>query len=91
MILFCTPFVSLHHSIVMEVKNLDLKNNKITVTELLNYPPSKAVFQRRFGRMLKHPVVAAGGSLTLVQVMEIAKIYLPEKTIEETLAELKKC
>lgn len=67
---------------------MDLKGNRITVGELLDNPRSRAVFQRRFGRWLRHPMVAASRSLTLSQLTEMAGVYLPQKTIAETLAEL---
>ena len=68
---------------------MDLKNNKITVAQLLSDPRSRAVFQRRFGRWMKHPLVSAAQSLTLEQLMEMARVYLPQKTIDETWQELK--
>ena len=68
---------------------MDLKNNKITVAQLLSDPRSRAVFQRRFGRWMKHPLVSAAQSLTLEQLMEMARVYLPQRTIDETWQELK--
>lgn len=67
---------------------MDLRNQTITVGELLDNPKSKAVFQRRFGKLLQHPLVSASRSLTLKQLVEMAKIYLPPKTIQDTLREL---
>ena len=72
-----------------EVSTLDLRNNQITVGELLNNPKSRAVFQRRFGKLMRHPMVGAAHSLTLGQLSEMAAVYLPRKTIEETMKELK--
>jgi len=69
---------------------MDLRNNQITVRELLSNPNSKAVFQRRFGKWLKHPLVGAAQSLTLAQLMELAKVYIPQATIRDTLDELRK-
>ena len=60
---------------------MDLRNNNITVGELLDNPKSRAVFQRRFGRYLKHPMVGAARSLSLA---------IPKKNIQETLQELQK-
>jgi len=68
---------------------LDLRNNRITVGELLDNEKSRAVFQRRFGKWMKHPMVSAGRSLTLGQLMELARVYLPQKTIQDTWKELK--
>ena len=67
---------------------MNLKNNTVTVGELLADPNARAVFQRRFGKWMKHPMVTAGRSLTLAQLVELAGVYLPKKIIEETLKEL---
>ena len=67
---------------------MDLRGNKITVGELLDDPRAAAVFQRRFGKWMKHPMVAAGRNLTLAQLMELGIVYLPQKTIEDTWEEL---
>jgi len=71
------------------VISLDLRNNKITVAELLDNERSRAVFQRRFGKWMKHPMVNAARSLTLEQLMEMARVYIPQKTINETWNELR--
>lgn len=67
---------------------MDLRNQNITVGELLDNPRSRAVFQRRFGKLMQHPMVGAAHSLTLKQLAEMAAVYLPRKTIQETLREL---
>lgn len=67
---------------------MDLRNQKITVGELLDNPKSRAVFQRRFGKFMKHPMVGAARSLTLSKLAEMAAVYLPQKTIQDTLREL---
>ena len=69
---------------------MDLRNKQITVGELLDNPRSKAVFQRRFGRFMKHPMVSAARTLSLDQLEEMAAIYLPRKTIDDTLRELER-
>lgn len=67
---------------------MDLRNQTITVGELLDDPRSRAVFQRRFGKLMQHPMVQASRSLTLKQLAEMAGVYLPAKTIQDTLREL---
>ena len=47
---------------------MDLRQNQITVGELLQNPRARAVFQRRFGKWMKHPMVQAAHSLTLAQL-----------------------
>ncbi len=69
---------------------MDLKNKKITVGELLDDPRSRAVFQRRFSHFMRNPLVDAGRSLTLEQLIALASAKLPRKVIEETLEELKR-
>lgn len=67
---------------------MNLRNKQITVGELLDNPNSKAVFQRRFGKFMRHPMVNASRSLTLAQLQEMAAVYLPQRTIQDTLREL---
>ena len=69
---------------------LDLKGNQILVGELLDDPAARAVFQRRFGKLLKHPMVPAARSLSLEQLLGFAKLYLPKPVIQGTLEELRR-
>ena len=69
---------------------MDLRNQTITVGELLNDPKSRAVFQRRFGKLLQHPMVPAARSLTLQQLIGFAQLYLPKAVIQDTLQELRR-
>ena len=73
-----------------EVIVLDLKNNQILVGTLLDTPASRAVFQRRFGKLLKHPMVPAARGLTLEQLLAFARLYLPKSVIQDTLEELRR-
>ena len=68
---------------------MDLRNQTITVGELLDDPRARAIFQRRFGKWMKHPMVGAARSLTLEQLAEMAAVYLPQKVIQDTLRELR--
>lgn len=78
------------HRLGLGVIFVDLRHNTITVKELLDNPKSRAVFQRRFGKLMRHPMVGAAHSLTLAQLAEMAAVYLPKKTIDETMEELRK-
>lgn len=69
---------------------MDLKNNRITVGELMDNPKSRAVFQKRFPMVLKHPLVGAARTVTLEQVISFAQAYIPQKKIDETMNELRK-
>ncbi len=68
---------------------MDLRNNTITVGEILDYPPAMTVFRRRFGRWANHPMVANSRTLTLAQLIQMAGAVLPQKVIQDTLAELR--
>ena len=69
---------------------MDLKGNKITVGELLDNPASRAVFQRRFPMVMRHPLLGASRTVTLEQLIAIAGAYIPRGTVNDTLAELRK-
>ncbi|MEG0765973.1 MAG: hypothetical protein RR403_07980 [Pseudoflavonifractor sp.] len=69
---------------------MDLKNNKITLGELLDNSGSRAVLQRRFPMALKHPTLGAARTVTLEQLMAFAVAYIPRSTVNETLQELRR-
>ena len=48
---------------------MDLKNNKITVGELMDHPGARAVFQKRFPMVMKHPLLGAARTVTLEQIL----------------------
>ena len=74
----------------MEVILLNLQNNQITVGELLDNPASRAVLQRRFPMVMKHPLLGAARTVTLEQLIAFAQAYLPQGLIRETLQELRR-
>ena len=69
---------------------MDLKNNKVTVGELLDHPGARAVFQRRVPMLMKHPLIGAARSITLEQILSVAQAYVPQKKIDETLSDLRR-
>lgn len=69
---------------------MDLKNNKVTVGELLDHPGARGVLQRRFPMLMKHPPVGAARSITLEQLLSAAQAYVPQKKIDETLGDLRR-
>nr|WP_186564173.1 hypothetical protein [Lawsonibacter celer] len=69
---------------------MDLKNNKITVGELMDHPGARAVFQKRFPMVMKHPLLGAARTVTLEQVLAFAQAYVPPKKINETLNDLRR-
>lgn len=67
---------------------MDLRNQEITFGELMDQPRSRAVFQRRFGKLLAHPMAASARCLTLKQLCTMAAPFLPRSVIRDTLQEL---
>ena len=68
---------------------MELRGGAITVGELLDDPAARAVFQRRFGPLMGHPMVQAVRSLTLDQLTGMAAVYLPRTVLQDTLRELR--
>ncbi len=69
---------------------MNLKNNKVTVGELLDYAPAKAVIQKRFPMVMRHPMMGAARTMTLEQILAVAQAYVPQKKLDEALNELRK-
>jgi hypothetical protein len=69
---------------------VDLKNNHITVRELLENSASRAVLQRRFPEAIGLPIVATSGSLTLERAIKLVSAYVPQNVIQETIRELQR-
>jgi len=67
---------------------LNLKNNQITMKELLANPAAKALLQKKFPSVMNHPLAAAAGTITLAQAIELARVYAPRVMINEILREL---
>lgn len=68
---------------------MDLKQNKITVGELIEHPGAQSVLKRRFPMVMKHPLMGAARTITLEQIISVAQNYVSQKKIEETLRELR--
>lgn len=69
---------------------MDLKNNTITVGELLDHPGARAVLTRRFPMVMKKPLTGAARTVTLEQLLAFISPYMPAALINDTLKELKK-
>ena len=68
---------------------MELRGDQITVAELLADPRSRAVFQRRFGRWVKHPMGQAAQSPTPAPLAGVAAGYLPQKTLQGNIRGLR--
>lgn len=69
---------------------MDLRNNQITIRELLAHPGAKKVLERRFPHVVGRPIVAASGAMTLERAMKLGAAYVPQKILQETLRELQR-
>ena len=56
---------------------MDLKRNQVTVGELMDHPGARAVLQRRFPMLMKHPLAGAARTITLEQILAVAREYVP--------------
>ena len=68
---------------------MDLKNGKVTVGELMDHPGARAVLQKRFPMLMKHPMMGAARTITLEQILAVAREFAPQKKIDEALADLR--
>ena len=57
---------------------MDLRNNQITVRELLADPKARQVLARQFPQVINRPIVAKSGSMTLDKAMKLGAAYVPK-------------
>ncbi len=69
---------------------MNLKNNRITLGEILQNPAAKALLQKKFPQALSHPMAGPARSLTVEQAVEFARLYVSQPVIDEVLRELKR-
>lgn len=67
---------------------MDLRNQTITLGELLQDPKANAVLKRRFGALLSHPLAKQANKLSLKQLIAMGGNKLSPQVVKETLAEL---
>ncbi len=69
---------------------MDLKNNKITVGELLDHPGARSVLAKRFPLVMKKPLTGAARTVTLEQLVSFLSPYLSATVIRDTMNDLKR-
>ncbi len=69
---------------------MDLRKQQITVGELLDDPASQAVLKRRFPLVFRRKFSPAARSVTLEQLIDLVGVFLPQRTVAETLEELRR-
>lgn len=68
---------------------MDLRNNRITMGELLANPRSRQVLERRFPQAVNLPILGKANTMTLATAMKLGAAYVPRKAIQEALEELR--
>lgn len=67
---------------------MDLRQQTITLGELLNDPRARAVLQRRFGQFMNHPMLGMARGMTLAQLAALSVGRVPQRTVQDALREL---
>ena len=67
-----------------------LKNNQITVRELLSDPQARQLFQKEFPQWSHSPMLPMMQNMTLEGVLGLAKSHIPEQKINRILSELER-
>ena len=69
---------------------MELKKGTITIGELLDYPPAKAILAREFPLMVHHPLAGRARGMTLNTAIRLAGEALPARKREAVLAQLRR-
>lgn len=69
---------------------MDLRNDQITIGELLADPEARKVLTKRFPHVIGRPIVSAASTLTLEQTLKLVSAYVPRKVLQETLEDLRR-
>lgn len=67
---------------------MNLKNNEITVGEIISNPEAKDLFKREFPEVMNPFMLQLAQGMTLASVLELAKGRYPQEKIDRVLAEL---
>jgi len=67
---------------------LDLRNNQITVGELLRNSKSREILQREFPEIMRNPMIRMAGNMSLSRVLQYARGQVPQSKIDKVLVEL---
>ncbi|MEG2073495.1 MAG: hypothetical protein RRY54_01885 [Angelakisella sp.] len=67
---------------------MNLKNGTITIGEILNYSPARALLAKEFPKLMHHPMLHMAGRITLNKAIAMAGDALPAAKRRELLAKL---
>lgn len=61
---------------------MNLRNNQITVRELLSNPNARTFLMREIPEIMNNPIIRTAGNLRLSEVMRYANGHMPRYRIE---------
>lgn len=67
---------------------MDLKNNQITVREILSNPQAVALLHRELPNLANSPMLRMSQGLTLDSLLRLAKGKLPPQQVQRIMKEL---
>ncbi|RPF42189.1 hypothetical protein EDD70_2528 [Hydrogenoanaerobacterium saccharovorans] len=68
---------------------MDLRNNQITIGELLLNPKAKMIARREFLALMNPFMLSMAKNMTLEQALKYAEKEIPQNKINRIIAELK--
>lgn len=69
---------------------MNLRQNQITIGEMLSTPGCRALLQRRFPFVFKKDFPPAAKTVTLEQLLALVGGFLPPRLLRDTLQELER-
>lgn len=69
---------------------MDLRDHKITLGEVLDYPGARALLSKKFPLVFKKQFSPAAKTVTLEQLLALLGGYLPQRVVADTLRELER-
>ena len=67
---------------------MDLKNNKITIGEVLKIPKAKAILLRNFPELINPFLLKAASKMTLENTLKLAHGPLAQEKIDKIILEM---
>ena len=68
---------------------MDLKNDQITIRELLAQPKAREVLAKHFPQVINLPIVTKSAGMTLERAIKLGAAFVPARSIRAALEELK--
>ena len=60
---------------------MDLKNNQITIRELMAHPQARAVLAKHFPQVIHLPIVTKSAGMTLERAMKLGAAFVPARPV----------